>query len=138
MANDANETMRVRPHAGTSDRRDFVARAAAGLSLGVLGTALPTAGAAGQDATPAGSRAMASASDHYVLADEDAEAIWFLGCLALIKGVGSQTGGVLASVEFLHPPGFATALHVHHLADESFYVLGGAMRGVCGGREWRA
>ena len=147
MVNDSDVAMRVQPHAGTSDRRDFIVRAA-GLSLGLLGTALPTTGAAGQDATPAGDtddptepaegREMASASDHYVLADEDAEAIWFIGCLALIKGVGSQTGGALATVEFLHPPGFATALHVHHTADESFYVLAGAMRGLCGDREWRA
>ncbi|MBA3643897.1 MAG: cupin domain-containing protein, partial [Chloroflexia bacterium] len=51
---------------------------------------------------------------------------------------GSQTGGALATVEFLHPPRFATALHVHHTADEAFYVLSGAMRGVCGDQEWRA
>ena len=81
---------------------------------------------------------MASASDHYVLADDDAEAIWFIGCLALIKGVGSQTGDALATVEFLHPPGFATVLHVHHTADEAFYVLAGGIRGVCGDQEWRA
>ena len=81
---------------------------------------------------------MASASDHYALADDDAEAIWFIGTLALIKGVGSQTGGALATVEFLHPPGFATPLHVHHTADEAFYVLAGGIRGVCGDQEWRA
>ncbi len=52
--------------------------------------------------------------------------------------MGSRTGGALATVEFLHPPGFATPLHVHHTADEAFYVLAGAMRGVCGDQEWRA
>jgi mannose-6-phosphate isomerase-like protein (cupin superfamily) len=67
-----------------------------------------------------------------------AEAIWFLGCLALIKGANDRTGGALATVEFLHPPGFATPLHVHHTADEAFYVLSGSMRGICGDREWRA
>src|SRR5688572_2334300 len=96
------------PHTGTSDRRAFMVRAAAGLSLGLLGPALRTTGASAQDATPVGGHTMASSSDHYALADDDAEAIWFIGCLALIKGVGSQTGGVLATVEFLHPPGFAT------------------------------
>jgi hypothetical protein len=40
-------------------------------------------------------------------------------------------------VEFLHPPGFATVLHVYHTADEAFYVLAGAMQGVCGEQEWR-
>jgi quercetin dioxygenase-like cupin family protein len=78
-----------------------------------------------------------SASEHYALADGDAEAIWFLGTLALIKGANSQTGGALATVELLHPPGFATALHIHHTADEAFYVLDGSIRGVCGDREWR-
>ncbi len=138
----------AQPHAGTNDRRKFVVRAAAGLSLGLIGTALRATGASAQDATPAGDTAdptepaggdeVASASDHYALADDDAEAIWFLGTLALIKGVGSQTGGALAAVEFTHPPGFATALHVHHTADEAFYVLEGSIRGVCGDREWQA
>ena len=41
MVNDSDVAMRVQPHAGTSDRRDFIVRAA-GLSLGLLGTALPT------------------------------------------------------------------------------------------------
>lgn len=81
---------------------------------------------------------MASASEHYALADGDAEPIWFLGTLALIKGIGSRTGGALAAVEFLHPPGFATPRHVHHTADEAFYVLSGTMRGYCGDQEWRA
>jgi mannose-6-phosphate isomerase-like protein (cupin superfamily) len=112
--------------------------ALAGLGASGLGLAATTRSAAAQDATPAGGHTMASASDHYVLADDDAEAIWFIGTLALVKGVGSQTGGALATVEFLHPPGFATTLHVHHTADEAFYVLAGAMRGVCGDREWRA
>ena len=81
---------------------------------------------------------MASVSDHYALTDDDAEAIWFIGCLALIKGVGSRTGDALSTVEFLHPPGFATVLHVHRTADEAFYVLAGGIRGVCGDQEWRA
>jgi mannose-6-phosphate isomerase-like protein (cupin superfamily) len=126
------------PHAGTSDRRAFVVRAAAGLSLGLLGPAMRATGASAQDATPAGGHTMASASEHYALADVDAEAIWFIGTLALIKGVGSQTGGALATVEFLHPLGFATPLHVHHTADESFYVLEGSIRGVCGDQQWQA
>lgn len=36
-----------------------------------------------------------------------------------------------------HPPGFATPRHVHHVADEGFYVLEGAMLGFCGDRQWR-
>ena len=81
---------------------------------------------------------MARTSEHYALAADEAEAIWFLGCLATIKGIGDRTGGALAVVEFTHPPGFATPRHVHHTADEAFYVLEGAMRGYCGDQTWRA
>jgi quercetin dioxygenase-like cupin family protein len=81
---------------------------------------------------------MASPSAHYTLGDDEAEAVWFIGCLATLKGVGAQTGGALAAVEFTHPPGFATPRHVHHAADEAFYVLEGSLRGFCGDRTWRA
>ena len=120
--------------------------ALAGLGAGGLGLALTAAfrpaaqGAApvfSAATAPAGGRATASGSDHFALANDDAEAIWFLGTLALIKGGGGQTGDALATVEFLHPPGFGTVLHVHHTADEAFYVLAGAMQGVCGEQEWR-
>lgn len=81
---------------------------------------------------------MARTSEHYMMADNDAEAIWFLGTLAAIKASGARTGGALAVVEFTHPAGFATPRHVHHAEDEAFYVLAGAMRGFCGDRPWRA
>lgn len=81
---------------------------------------------------------MSSPSEHYALAADDAEAIWFLGTLATIKAAGDRTGGALAAVEFTHPPGFSTPRHVHHAADEAFYVLAGAMRGFCGDEAWRA
>lgn len=81
---------------------------------------------------------MSVVSEHYALAANDAEAIWFLGTLATIKAAGARTGGALAAVEFTHPPGFATPKHVHHAQDEAFYVLEGAMRGFCGDRSWHA
>jgi quercetin dioxygenase-like cupin family protein len=81
---------------------------------------------------------MSGASEHYVLADQDAQAIRFLGTLAAIKAGGQQTGGALAVVEFTHPPGFATPRHIHHAEDEAFYVLEGTMRGFCGDVAWRA
>ncbi|MDP8899857.1 MAG: cupin domain-containing protein [Actinomycetota bacterium] len=81
---------------------------------------------------------MASASEHYALADGDAEAIWFLGTLATIKASADRTGGALSMVEFTHAPGFATPRHVHHEADEAFYILEGVMRGYCGDQSWRA
>ncbi|MDQ6834357.1 MAG: cupin domain-containing protein [Chloroflexota bacterium] len=81
---------------------------------------------------------MSLTSEHYTLAENEAEAVWFLGCLATLKGVGKKTGGAFAAVEFTHPPGFATPRHLHHGADEGFYVLEGAMRGFCGDQSWRA
>mgnify|MGYP001392207709 CR=1 FL=1 len=77
-------------------------------------------------------------SEHFMIERSDAESIWFLGTLALIRASGSQTGTSIGMVEFTHPAGFATPLHVHHSEDEAFYVLEGAMRGVCGDREWHA
>ena len=41
MMAESVEDLAAQPYAGTSDRRDFIVRAA-GLSLGLLGTALPT------------------------------------------------------------------------------------------------
>lgn len=81
---------------------------------------------------------MAQASEHYALADDEAKAIWFLGTLATIKASADTTGGALTVVEFTHAPGFATPRHVHHEADEAFYILEGAMRGYCGDQPWRA
>lgn len=81
---------------------------------------------------------MTNVGSFRVVSDEAAEAIWFLGTLALIRGDSDATGGAFDQIEFLHPPGFATPLHVHHTADEAFYVLEGLMRGVCDGVEWVA
>lgn len=138
MATESSADVTAKLHRDTIGRRAFMIRAAVGLSMGPIGDALHATGTAAHEATPAGGQEMASVTDHYALADGDAEAIWFLGTLALIKGVGSQTAGALATVEFTHPAGFATPLHVHHMADEAFYVLTGAMRGICGDQEWAA
>jgi quercetin dioxygenase-like cupin family protein len=81
---------------------------------------------------------MTQESQHYVVAAHESQAIWFIGCLATIPATSEQTGGKLAVVEFTHSPGFATPQHVHHGADEAFYVLAGAMRGYCGEQRWRA
>ncbi len=146
MTNRARGDRTTRLHGDGLDRRDFVLRAAAGLSIGLIGTLPRTTGASARGTIaagpmthqndPTGGHGMASSPGHYALADDDAEAIWFIGTLALIKGLAGGTGAALATVEFIHPPRFATALHVHHRADEAFYVLAGAMRGVCGDQEW--
>jgi mannose-6-phosphate isomerase-like protein (cupin superfamily) len=74
----------------------------------------------------------------HVVSHEEATAIWFLGTLALIEGDGGATDGTFGVVEFLHPAGFATPLHVHHNEDEAFYVLEGTIHGVCNDEEWMA
>jgi len=76
--------------------------------------------------------------EHSVVTSETAEAVWFVGCLALIKASTESTAGALAMVEFTHPADFATPPHIHHEEDEAFYILEGAMRGFCGNDEWRA
>jgi mannose-6-phosphate isomerase-like protein (cupin superfamily) len=47
--------------------------------------------------------------------------------LATIKATTEQTGGQYILVEILAPEGFASPLHVHHFADEGFYILEGEM-----------
>src|ERR671916_703219 len=84
-----------------------------------------------------GGRHMSATSEHYVIAENEAEAIWFLGTLATVKAAATQTGGALSIVEFTHPPGFAVPPHIHHTTDEGFYVLEGAMRGSCGTKRGR-
>ena len=81
---------------------------------------------------------MSAIAEHYTMAADESEAIWFDGTLATIPASDTRTGGKLAMVEFTHPPGYATPQHVHHDADEAFYVLAGAMRGYCGDHTWRA
>jgi quercetin dioxygenase-like cupin family protein len=81
---------------------------------------------------------MSLSSLHYAVADDAAEAFWFLGNLAIVKAGGDQTGGKLAVVEFSAPPGFATPRHVHHAEDEAFYVIEGSMAGFCGDTKWEA
>ena len=76
---------------------------------------------------------MSATSEHYVLAENEAEAIWFLGTLATVKAAADRTGGALSIVEFTHPPGFATPPHIHHTTDEGFYVLGGRDAGILRG-----
>jgi mannose-6-phosphate isomerase-like protein (cupin superfamily) len=69
---------------------------------------------------------------HRLRADEG-EALWFLGTLATVKAGSAQSGGRLAVVEILHPPGFAPPLHRHDVEDEAFYVLDGAAQFRCDG-----
>src|SRR5690606_8201746 len=78
----------------------------------------------GETGSQSGGTEMAQATTvSTVVKDDDATAIWFLGTLALIKGNGPDTGNIFGTVEFTHPAGFSTPLHVHHNEDEAFYIL---------------
>ena len=55
-----------------------------------------------------------------------AEELVFLGSRAKILAHGDDTGGTLGVVDMLEvPAGHMPPLHVHHAADEGFYVLRG-------------
>ncbi|GAB1692181.1 cupin domain-containing protein [Krasilnikovia sp. M28-CT-15] len=74
----------------------------------------------------------------YHLTADEGEATYFLGNLAVRKCGGRQSGGQLAVVEFVHPPGFAAPLHRHTREDEAFYVIDGSIEGRCEGETFQA
>lgn len=78
------------------------------------------------------------ASEFHTVTPTDAEPWWFLGHAARIYGNSKRTGGAFDLIDFEIPPGFATPLHVHHTADEVFWILEGAIRGICNNEEWHA
>jgi quercetin dioxygenase-like cupin family protein len=61
----------------------------------------------------------------YVLERDEGKPIWFLGTLVQVKAGDEQTNGRFAFVEQELPAGFAPPRHIHHDADEPFYVLEG-------------
>ena len=68
----------------------------------------------------------------------EGQAIWFLRNRMTVKASAATTGGAFGLVESLIAPGFSPPLHVHHLEDESFYVLEGELTMKCGDRTFRA
>lgn len=60
----------------------------------------------------------------YALAEEEGEAIWFLGALLTIKASAEQTDGRVCVIDHVGPPG-GSPPHVHKREDEWFYVLDG-------------
>jgi quercetin dioxygenase-like cupin family protein len=82
---------------------------------------------------------MTDTSTHpFFRAKGEGKSIWFLGGLMTVKASGPETGGALAVLENLLPPGFATPLHVHRDADEPYYVLEGEVTFYCAGEAYRA
>ena len=55
------------------------------------------------------------------------DARWFFGQLAVVRATGEDTGGAYTLLEVTAPPGLEAPLHVHHVEDEGFLVLEGAV-----------
>jgi quercetin dioxygenase-like cupin family protein len=75
---------------------------------------------------------MEAATQPYVLARGEGQALWFLGAQTWVKATGAQTGGSLGLVEQILPAGFVSPWHLHHNEDEAFYVAEGEMTFLCG------
>ncbi len=50
-----------------------------------------------------------------------------MGGVAYLKVGGSHGEGHLTAMEYIAPPGFASPLHIHHDADEAWYVVEGVL-----------
>ena len=59
------------------------------------------------------------------VAANEGEARWWFDSLAVIKLTAAQTGGLMSIVEITEPACAKAPLHVHHLEDETFWVLEG-------------
>ncbi len=59
--------------------------------------------------------------------NDEGEARWWFGALAVIKATAADTGGQMAIIEVTEPPGAEAPLHVHHGEDEAFWVLEGGV-----------
>ncbi|KNG94424.1 cupin domain-containing protein [Pseudaestuariivita atlantica] len=60
------------------------------------------------------------------------------GTLYRVVLPASATNGAMSIVDSVSPPLSGPPLHMHHDADETFFVLTGAMDWVCGDRSGRA
>ncbi len=61
------------------------------------------------------------------VANDEGEALWWFGALAVIKATSEDTGGQMTIVEVTEPPGAEAPLHVHHREDEAFFILEGSV-----------
>src|SRR5713226_3955631 len=80
------------------------------------------------------STASADALAPIALRQDEGEAIWAFGTLALIKSSSETTDGRVAVIEQLAPQGAGSPLHVHHREDEWFYIIEGDLTFWVGGR----
>jgi quercetin dioxygenase-like cupin family protein len=82
--------------------------------------------------------AMTFPKDGYHLGPTEGDPWWFLDVRMTVKAGAAESGDGLTLIEFSAPTGFGPPRHVHEREDEVFYVLDGAMRVVCGAKEWEA
>ncbi|MGI8827416.1 MAG: quercetin 2,3-dioxygenase [Chloroflexota bacterium] len=80
---------------------------------------------------------METALRPYAIHREEGEKLSFFGSLTWMKATGEQTGGVLALIEHIVPPGAGSPWHVHHNEDESFYVIEGEILFIVGEEQQR-
>jgi quercetin dioxygenase-like cupin family protein len=66
------------------------------------------------------------------VAVEAGDAYWTVGMRIVVVLPSSATDGRLEMTEFDCPPGVATPVHVHSREDETFRVLEGTIRYICG------
>jgi mannose-6-phosphate isomerase-like protein (cupin superfamily) len=69
---------------------------------------------------------------------DEAEARWWVGCLARIHLTAADTGGHLSVLEITEPPNAEGPLHVHHREDETFVILEGEAEFEVGDLRFRA
>jgi quercetin dioxygenase-like cupin family protein len=67
------------------------------------------------------------------ISQNEGEARWWLGALAVIKATAADTGGRLTLIDVTDPPGIEAPLHVHHREDEAFWILDGNVTFHVGG-----
>ncbi|HXT35299.1 MAG TPA: cupin domain-containing protein [Chloroflexota bacterium] len=75
---------------------------------------------------------METALRPFAATHDAAEARSFFGCHIWVKATGEQTGGTLALIDQIVPPGAGSPWHLHRNEDESFYVIEGEILFIVG------
>jgi quercetin dioxygenase-like cupin family protein len=74
-----------------------------------------------------------SALQPVAIGNDEGEARWWFGALAVFKATAADTGGQMTIVEVTEHPGAEAPLHVHYRDDEGFWVLKGDVTFEVGG-----
>ena len=59
----------------------------------------------------------------FAVADSEGKATWFAGALLVHKAEAKATEDRFDVLDQTMPPGYVVPRHVHHAADEAWYVL---------------